>query len=82
MKDLQELIPIKENKINIFKIYYIELRYIYFNGSVDISDMDYYYSNEKQANEALEFLNNNESIPEGVKKIEKTVKHKVIAVYI
>lgn len=82
MKDLQELIPIKENKIKVFKIYYVKLTYIYPDGSFDISDMDHYYASEKDANEALEFFNNNQSIPDGVKKIVQTVEHKYLAIYI
>ena len=62
--------------------HYVKLTYIYPDGSFDISDMDHYYASEKDANEALDFFNNNQSIPDGVKKIVQTVEHKYLAIYI
>lgn len=83
MKDIQEYIPITQNKIVLAKVYYIEITYVYNNNKEEIEKDNLLglYSTKNSAQETIDTCKES-PLPVGIKDIRYKILHKLIELYI
>lgn len=79
MKDIQEYIPITQNKVAIAKVYYTEITYVYNNNEEEAEKDNLLglYSTKDSAQETINIYKES-PLPAGVKDVRYKILYKLI----